>query len=70
MAEENKRNLTDADLDKVSGGNGGDGEYQVMQTMICEFGHEWDINLSALEECPENAFVCPDCGTTNVRRKN
>ena len=69
MAEEKIRNLTDTDLDQVSGGTEEDGS-MVMQDMICENGHEWQINLDALETDPDNAFVCPICGSTNVRRKN
>ncbi len=69
MKEEGKiRNLADEELEKVSGGSGE--ENIVWQDMICENGHTFQVNLDALHDDPENAFICPICGSTNTRRAN
>ena len=68
---ENIKNLADDQLERVGGGTGEMDGNEAMQTMIClDCGHEWETNLSALETDPQNAFLCPECGSTNVRRKD
>lgn len=70
MSEEVKnRVLSEAELEKANGGCN-ESEDQIVQEMICEHGHEWSVRLSDLEDCPEEEFRCPYCGSTDVRRKN
>ena len=66
----NVQSLTDADLEKVSGGCDGEDEVYVMLDMVCEFGHTWEMLVSANGQNQDEIIECPECFTRNVRRKN
>ena len=67
-AQEKNLKLSDDDLEKVSGGY--DCEPGVFQDVICENGHEFQIDMNAFYYGLIDNLVCPVCHSTYILRKD